>query len=135
MLQASEACIDVAVHVAGVARHTESHPLRLGPQRARKSPAQACWRLQILDAFQHTRGSPEVLTRSLARGMHGIAALMRAARISLYERKTIEMFGGSLSLCLHWDGSTHSGLDVQLGCVLRTDVGAVSTTYLPPVAP
>ena len=68
--------------------------------------------------------------------MHGVAALQRARRCELYMLNVDAGYKAVSSLRLHWDGSHHGGLDVQVGCALARSPGTnkLLAAYLEPAA-
>ena len=93
--------------------------------------------LAIVQAL-HDTGSRETTCRAVNGGSrHGLAMLQRARMVELYMASVRGAYRHVPSLRLHWDGSHHGGLDVQIGCALahKGRTMEVFAAYLQPVVP
>ena len=116
-----EVLIESELHAT--AGQVTARPAELyGERGARRSPHQHALRMSILEQI-YCYGSREVIARSLGRGK-GTAAQLASCFIRLYADSVRKTFSAATSVAVHWDGSTHDGHDVQVGCAILPARGA-----------
>jgi hypothetical protein len=102
---------------------TRAQPLRpvelLGKHQQRRQHRLAHSHLQILQAVRR-HGSAEAIAHGIS-GIHGLGSLLQSTRVHLYAERSVQDMSDCTALCVHWDGSTHGGLDVSLGIAIRSD--------------
>ena len=136
LLRTAAWLLDIAVQMDlddACQQRTANPSMLHGPRGLRLSKGQQAYKVVIMQAL-HGHGSGETITRTLHMH-HGGAAAIRSVFCALYERNVQAVFSNVQSIGIHWDGSTHNGLDVQLGVALCTSGGVQQAAYLRPVVP
>ena len=120
LLRLSAWLVNVAVEVDLATRTSQqARPTVLfGKDGQRRAHNQHGSQLAIVQAL-HGTGSRETICRAVHGGQrHSLAAAQRARMVELYMASVREAYHHAPSLRLHWDGSHHGGLSVQVGCAL-----------------
>ena len=139
LLRLSAWLVNVAVEVdlATSASLAAQPTVLFGKDGQRRAHNQHGSRMAIAKAL-HGTGSRETICSAVRGGRHGLAAEQRARLVELYMTNVREAYHLVPSLWLHWDGSHHGGLDVQVGCALTRNLlqpSQVLAAYLQPAVP
>ena len=78
-------------------------------------------------------GSREAVGRALTDGNRGIGAQYQGVQNACYSETARRAFHSTRRLAVNWDGSTHGGLDMNVG--FAVDVGTGFGAYFRPLVP
>ena len=139
LLRLSAWLVNVAVEVdlATSASLAAQPTVLFGKDGQRRAHHQHGTRMVMATAL-HGTGSRETICRAVSGQTHSLAASHRARLVELYITNVREAYHLVPSLRLHWDGSHHGGLDVQVGCALTRNLlqpSQVLAAYLQPAVP
>ena len=89
-------------------------------------------RMKLLKRLLDNNGSKEAIAKAITDGVKGVASQQRAVRNQVYSDLAREGFAGAGRISIDVDGSTHGGLDTQMGTAICLDSGFM--VYLKPAA-
>ena len=118
VVEVSAFLVEVDVGTAVVEHFPTGAMVVLGPKRMRRAPCQLNGQMHLLKRLGDCTGSPATITLALC-GQKGVAVAVAAARQWLYDVETRAKFESATAVALHWDASTHSGMDVTLGVAIN----------------
>ena len=118
VVEVSAFLVEVDVGTAVLEHFPTGAMVVLGAKRMRRAPCQLNGRMHLLKRLGECTGSSATITLALC-GQKGVAVAVVAARQWLYDVETRAKFESATAVALHWDASTHSGMDVTLGVAIK----------------